>query len=277
MSKSGTADGVTVVCMKWGKAFPTDYVRVLYHGVKRNLSGDFDFVCLSDDLEPICDGVRMVPIPELKLAKEKWAQGFWPKLTVFKPGLFPAGRMVLFLDLDVMILSSLDPFVEIQKRERGLHMLREWNPALWSLAPLCFRPDRGGQSSLFTFYPEEQTGIYEQFVKEDATGVFSTAHIDQLFISKMANRLSYLPHDWAVSFKKHCVWYYPFNLLFKKIQQPKGTKLVIFHGRPKPTDLIRDDQSRWGTSRKFGFGPVDWIKNYWQTGLQETTPRVAGK
>jgi hypothetical protein len=263
--------------MRWGNPFSKDYVKVLYQGVKRNLSGDFDFVCLSDDLAPICDGVRVLPIPELKLPKEKWAAGFWPKLTVFKPGLFPPGRPVLFLDLDVLILSSLDPFIELLKKKRGLHMLREWNPALWSAVPLCFRPDRGGQSSLFAFYPEEQTGIYNQFVKEDAAGVFTTAHIDQLFISKTCHRLSYLPHNWAVSFKKHCVPYYPFNLLFKKVKPPGNTKLVIFHGRPKPTDLIRDDQSRWGTRRKFGHGPVDWIKKYWEAGLSAAgTKPVAG-
>lgn len=270
-------DHVTVVCMRWGNPFSKDYVKVLYQGVKRNLSCDFDFVCLSDDLEPICDGVCVLPIPELKMSREKWAVGFWPKLTVFKPGLFPPNQPVLFLDLDVLILSSLDPFIELLQKKRGLHMLREWNPALWSLVPVRFRPDRGGQSSLFAFYPEEQTGIYDQFMKEDAAGAFTTAHNDQSFISKTCHRLSYLPHNWAVSFKKHCVRYYPFNLIFKKIGKPKKAKVVVFHGCPKPTDLIRDDHTRWGTRRKFGHGPVDWVKSYWEVGLHAAGPkRVAG-
>lgn len=260
------ADRVTIVCMRWGNPFPKDYVRVLYHGVKSNISRDFDFVCLSDDLQPICDGVRVLPIPELKLAKEKWALGFWPKLTVFKPGLFPAGRPVLFLDLDVLILKPLDPVLDRLKKMRGLHMLREWNPGLWNLVPLFMRPDRGGQSSMFAFYPEEQVSIYKKFEREDAAGAFST-YIDQMFISLNASNLSYLPYHFAASFKKHCVHYYPLNLLFKKIRQPRRAMVVVFHGKPKPTDLIRDDQAKWGTDRKFGHGPVDWVKSYWAAGI----------
>jgi len=268
-SPSGKAR-VTVVCMRWGAAFPADYVRVLYHGVKRNLSREFDFVCLSDDAKPVCDGVRVVPIPPVHVPKEKWAEGFWPKLTVFKPGLLPAGRPVLFLDLDVLILRALDPVLDRLEQRRGLHMLREWNPGLWNLLPRFLRPDRGGQSSLFAFYPEEQVSIYEKFAREDAAGVFST-HIDQLFISRNANRLSYLPHHWAASFRRHCVHYYPLNLLFKRIGKPRRALVVVFHGRPKPADLIRDDNSRWGTSHKFGHGPVDWVKNYWRLGLNAPT------
>jgi hypothetical protein len=255
--------------MRWGNPFPTDYVRVLYHGVKRNLSCDFDFVCLSDDLEPICDGVRVLPIPSLNLPKEKWSSGCWPKLTIFKPGLFPSNHPVLFLDLDVVILRSLDPVIEHLEQKRGMHILREWNPDLWNIFPLLMRPDRGGQSSMFAFFPEEQVQIYDQFVKEDIAGTFTTAHNDQSFIARTASHLSYMPHDWAVSFKKHCVPNYPFNSIFKKIKEPNKAKVVVFHGNPKPTDLIHDDQTRWGTDRKFGRGPVDWVKNYWKAGVSD--------
>jgi len=173
---------------------------------------------------------------------------------------------VMFLDLDVMVLKPLDPVIERLEKMRGLHILREWNPGLWNLVPLSLRPNRGGQSSLFVFYPEEQFCLYEKFAREDAVGVFST-YIDQMFISLNANRLAYIPHSWAASFKKNCVPTYPFNLINRKIKKPTMAKVVVFHGRPKPTDLIRDDHSRWGTDRKFGYGAVDWVKSYWNTGI----------
>ena len=260
-------DCVTVVCIRWGKAFSKDYVKALYNGVKSNLSRNIDFVCLSDDQQFICDGVRVLAIPDFNMPKEKWSNGCWPKLTVFKRGLFRADRPVLFLDLDVVILRSLDPILETLERDRGLQIVREWNPILWSFVPLSLRPNRGGQSSLFAFFPEEQYVIYERFI-QDLAGAFVVAHNDQMFITRTANRLTYLPYDWSVSFKKHCVKYYPFNLVFKSIRRPRKAMLVIFHGVPKPTDLIGDDQVRWGTDRKFGHGPVPWIKEYWNAGIR---------
>lgn len=265
------ANRVTVVCMRWGRAFSQDYIKVLYHGVKKNLSRDFEFVCLSDDPQPVCDGVRIAPIPDINLPAERWRDGGWPKLTVFKPGLFPPDDPVLYLDLDLVILRSLDPFVELLEQKRGLHILREWNPVLWKPVPVRFRPDRGGQSSVFTFFPEEQASIYEGFVRDQAKA-FRVGYNDQSYITRTANHVSYLPNDWAVSFKKHCVYYYPFNLVFKKIKKPRKAKVVVFHGDPKPVDLIRDDQTKWGTDRKFGHGPVDWVKSYWNAGLKSIGP-----
>jgi len=267
--KEITSDRVTVVCVRWGTAFSKDYVKVLYHGVKRNLSYDFDFVCLSDDLTPICDGIKVLPLPYLDHPEKKWSTGCWKKLAIFKPGIFPSNCPVLFLDLDVVILSSLDPIIKKLKQKRGLHILREWNPILWNAIPLQLRPDRGAQSSMFAFFPEEQNSIYNGLV-QDFSAALKIAHNDQSYIKATAKNLSYLPPSWAKSFKKHCVHGFPSNLVFKKIKKPSKAMIVLFHGKPKLTDLIREDKTRWGTNRKFGYGPVDWVKNYWQTALENT-------
>ncbi len=82
-----------------------------------------------------------------------------------------------------------------------------------------------------------------------------------------AHDLHYLPSDWTVSFKVDCVWYYPFNLVFKKISKPDQAKIVVFHGRPRPLDVVVEGRARWGTASKFGFGPVDWVRSYWLEAL----------
>ena len=262
---------VTVVCMRWGTAFSPDYVKVLYQGVKRNLSREFDFVCLAEDPTPVCAGVRVLPLPAICSPRERWVGSCWPKMTVFQPGLFPPGRPVMFLDLDMLILQPLDPVIEQLEARRGLNMLREWNPGLWQLTPVFLRPDRGGQSSLFAFYPEEQVALYEKFRREDAVGIFSTFN-DQQFISAFAHGVHYLPHSWAASFKRHCIPAFPLKLLVNTTRPPRNAKVVVFHGSPKPTDLIRDDDARWGGGRKSGRGPVAWVKEYWQTGVNAPTP-----
>ena len=34
--------------MKWGNLYSSDYVNVLYNATKRNITGDFRFICLTD-------------------------------------------------------------------------------------------------------------------------------------------------------------------------------------------------------------------------------------
>ena len=55
----------TVLCMKWGDLYSADYVNVLYNAVKRNLSGDYRFVCLTDKADGIHADVETYPIPDI--------------------------------------------------------------------------------------------------------------------------------------------------------------------------------------------------------------------
>ncbi len=259
---------VTVVCMKWGDGFAADYVNVLRQAVRANLSIPHEFVCLTDDATGIADGVSVRPIPDMGIPDAMWWTGCWPKLSIFKPGVLDPERPVLYLDLDIMVRASLDPFFETLEKERGLHIIREWNYGLWQFVPLDWRPDRGGNSSIVAFFPGEQKTIYETFMA-DQEAAFRGCYNDQRFITKFGSRVGYWPYSWSASFRRDCVWYYPFNLVLSDIKEPEEAKVVVFHGRPKPVDLIRDDNSRWGTSRKFGHGPVGWVKDYWRSALAE--------
>ncbi len=254
--------------MKWGDRFSADYVNVLHQAVKTNLSIAHEFVCFTDDAAGIVDGVRTQPMPDLGISDVMHRIGCWPKISMFKPDVLDPGKPVLFLDLDIMIRSSLNPFFETLKRRGGLLIIREWNYGLWQFVPLEWRPDRGGNSSVVGFFPNEQNVIYETFMA-DQEAAFRDCGNDQRFITKHGYRVSYWPETWCVSFKRSCVWYYPFNMVMSDIKEPQEATVVVFHGRPKPEDVIRDDNSRWGTSRKFGHGPVMWIKDYWQSALQE--------
>lgn len=39
----------TILCMKWGTLYSADYVNVLFNACRQSLSGDFRFLCLTDD------------------------------------------------------------------------------------------------------------------------------------------------------------------------------------------------------------------------------------
>jgi len=254
---------VTVVCLKWGVSFPAIHVNVLYEAVKRHLPMPFRFVCLTDDAEGLAEGIVSMPIPDMGLEPERWAEGCWAKLAMFKRGVLPEGEIVIFLDLDLIIQKDLTPFVEQVRTRRGLHSLREWNPTLWSLLPLSLRPDRGVQSALLGFYPEDVHYIFDDFVADKALA-YSQAHNDQSYLTVVAKDRTYWPDEWCVSFKRACVWYYPLSLVFSKIRRPKRAKVIIFHGDPRPWDLIGEPGQSWGTNRRRGNDPVEWVKDYYR-------------
>ena len=261
---------VTVVCMKWGTPFPADYVNVLYHGVRRNLSQPFRFVCFTDDPIGLDPQIVTRPIPENGLPPELWKSGCWPKLSIFKSGAFDdlgKTEMALYLDLDMMVQGPLDQFFERAKSMGGFHILREWNPAFWNMFPIGLRPDRGCQGSVFAWVPGEHDYIFEKMISNNFENPYQYVN-DQAFLTDTAKDRHYWPHEWCVSFKRTCLWYYPFNLLFNKVPQPRKARIVVFHGNPRPVDLIHEGNFRWGTSRKFGFGSVKWVKDYWHSGLQ---------
>ncbi|UDL94333.1 hypothetical protein LGH83_17745 [Lichenihabitans sp. PAMC28606] len=259
---------LTIVCMKWGQTFLAEHVNGLYRGVKRHLKEPFRFVCLTDDAAGLSAGIDARPIPDLGLPPERWTSGCWPKLSVFMPGLFDDASLVMYIDLDVVILGSLSIFVDRARAIPGLHILKEWNPMLWSILPAALRPDRGAQGSLFAWVPNQQHIIFNRFMA-DQEAAYAVGHTDQGFIGLAANNKHYWPSDWTVSFKRTCVWYYPLNLVFRRIRQPKRARVVIFHGSPRPWDLLGDAATRWGTSRKFGFGPVPWVQRYWAADAPE--------
>lgn len=253
----------TVVCLKWGTAFPALHVNVLHAAVRRNLSIPFRFVCLTDNPDGLAEGIDAMPIPDMGLKTEQWAYGWWAKLSIFKRGLFPDADAVMYLDLDVLVQGSLDPFVQMVRSGNHLHILREWNPTLWSLFPLALRPDRGVQGSLMAFRPGEAHYIFDDFMA-DKEKAYRTAHDDQSYLTKTVVDRVYWPHDWCVSFRRCCLWYYPFNLVFRTVRRPKRAKVIVFHGLPRPWDLILKPGERWGTARKFGDQPVEWVKDYYR-------------
>ena len=98
-----------VICMKWGTKYGPEYVNRLYAMVRRHLSGDFRFVCLTDDSTGIRSEVQCLPIPPLDLPAGIPERG-WTKLATFSADLHGLRGTALFLDVDVVITGSLDEF-----------------------------------------------------------------------------------------------------------------------------------------------------------------------
>ena len=103
---------VNILCMKWGSKYGADYVNKLYSMVARNLSKPFRFICLTDDAKGLMSNVECFPIPKISVELSGPERG-WNKLAVFQESLYDITGDILCLDLDLIIVGSLDDLFEI--------------------------------------------------------------------------------------------------------------------------------------------------------------------
>jgi hypothetical protein len=85
---------ITVLCVRFGNKYGREYVERLRNMISRHLTVSYEFVCLTDDLDPI-EGVRTIYQPNAQYPK-----GWWHKVHMFDSTLPLKGR-ILFFDLDV--------------------------------------------------------------------------------------------------------------------------------------------------------------------------------
>lgn len=252
-----------VACIKWGTKFPASYVNVLMRAVRDHLDLPHRFVCVTDDPAGLDAQVEAHPFPDFGLPRDQWRGGSWPKIALFAPGMFADDEIVLYLDIDVMVTGPLAPFFRLVEEQPGFHTLREWNPALLKLLPPALRPVRGSQGSVYVWRAGMQTHLFHAF-RANAAHVKQTYWSDRFFLPLLAVSPHYLPYDLCASFKRHCVWYWPLNLLTGAPKPPGWGSVLVFHGSPTPSALLDPDpRRRWGARRKFGYGPVPWVREYW--------------
>jgi len=251
---------VNVVTLKWGTRYGAEYVNKLFAGVSRNLSLPFRFVCFTDDNTGLAEGIISFPIPEMDLPPSKLTTG-WRKLCLFKDGL-PLNGKCLFLDLDIIITDDFDDFFFFEPEK--IPIIYDWPTKARKLFP---KGPPVGNSSVFRFIANENTFVYEQFLKEKEWAIANFRPPQSYLTHCIRPQMAFWPERWVVSFKEHCLPTWPLNLI-KTAKLPKGTKIVIFHGRPDP-DEARD--GRWSLGNKASWKriykytkPTPWIEKHWR-------------
>lgn len=246
VSDAGNNDRV-ILCMKWGTKYGPEYVNRLYAMVRRNLKGDFRFVCLTDDGSGIRAEVECFPIPDLKLPDGLPERG-WKKLTTFEVDLHGLKGTALFLDVDVVITDSIDAFFE---QPGEFLIIHDWK-----------RPWRvTGNSSVYRFKLGAHADVLQQFrtTGAEARDAFRN---EQAFLSDVLHKqgkLSYWPTSWCCSYKYHCIPPWPTNY-WREPSVPAGTKIVIFHGEVNPPDALEGRRNR---ALRF-VRRAPWIADYWK-------------
>jgi hypothetical protein len=253
---------VNVICMKWGSMYGPEYVNRLHRAVARHLQRPHRFVCMADDGTGLDAEVEVRPLPSLGLPAGHQDRR-WQKLAVYGRELFDLKGVALFLDLDLVIVGSLEPFFEHPGR---FLILRDDD--LFRSKPLRkLRPARDrflgsvGNSSVFRFEIGAHPEILDAYLAdpEAATARFE---ISQQFLTFQLQRLGllqYWPEGWCVSFKNACVprlW----RSYFANPVIPPGALIVVFAGSPKMSEVMGGGGSRWYRR----IGPAPWLHEAWR-------------
>ncbi|MCH9753717.1 MAG: hypothetical protein K0T99_02310 [Alphaproteobacteria bacterium] len=235
---------VNVICMKWGEKYGPEYVNKLYSMVQRNLTIPHNFICITDSTEGIRKEVKICPIPSINVPSRNDVSP-WRKLLMFSKELGDIKGKTLFLDLDIVIVDNIDCFFEYSD---DFCIIENWT-----------QKGRGiGNSSVYAFEFGKYEFVLNEFL-ENMDEILKKYDNEQIYLSKRIGNVKFWPEKWCKSFKIHCL---PGGLknLFVTPSIPEGTKIVVFHGNPKPSDAIA---GKWpGTIRKF-VRKTPWVADYW--------------
>lgn len=247
---------VNVVCLKWGQVYSADYVNNLYSMVQRHLSLPFRFICFTDDGSHIRGEVEIWPLPEFEeppVEYRRYCQA-WRKLALFKKGLANMQGKVLFLDLDVVLMSSIDELFLVSDK---LTIIENWyqpGQLVGQASAICF--EAGKEEHLLTNYLNDTLAVLKKYRTEQA------------YITGFLGRegFNFFPDGWCISFKMHCMPSGLKRFVSAKVKEPKEAKIVVFHGRPNPPDAINGVwgkklpwYKRWYKRVK----PTQWVAEHW--------------
>jgi len=226
-----------VICISWGAKYGAPYVNRLYAGVARNITPPFSFTCFTDDPAGFRPEVRAEPLPPLEVAMPTGTKGIWPKARLWSPTLGSLTGPVLFMDLDLVVVGSLDGFFTHGDPEAVI-LARNPNTPL----------ERLGQTSIFRFPVGSLVALQERFVA-DPQGVADAYRFEQRYVTREApGGIAFWPEPWVRHFRRHCARTLPLNF-FLPPKVPEGAKVVIFPGGLLPPDAI---VGRWGGRYRAG-------------------------
>ena len=243
---------VNVICMKWGTLYGPEYVNRLHSMVRRNLSLPHRFACFTDDAASIDDGIETFDLPPINVDPDK-AHLPWRKIGLFNKTLGDLEGPTLFLDLDLVIVDTLDDLFAYPGHFVIIHNWTHPN-------------DIVGNSSVYRFTVGADSYVLDRFHSESHQHWIDTYRNSQTFLSHSVKDISYWPAEWCVSFKRHCLpggikWHgMPTNWMVPS-KVPEGAKIVVFHGHPNPDDALC---GRWPGGFHKRLKPATWIADYWK-------------
>jgi hypothetical protein len=215
---------LNVVCIKSGEKYSPEYVNHLARAVRRYLLVPHRFVCLTDDPQGVDDDVEMMPLVED-------LPGWWNKIALFKSTIHDLQGTLLYFDLDMVIIRSINGFATYEGQLVAMPTFRragEYGSAL-------MRFEIGQHQRVWDlFVPRARDVIRE--VQGDQNWINacctttseheSTRKVRQLWPDVTPERsvIAPYPRSWLPDFKG--------ELQNGLSRLGSDAKVIVFHGRP---------------------------------------------
>jgi hypothetical protein len=239
---------INVVCVKWGKLYNGDYVNKLYSMVKRNLTMEFDFYCITDDPTGLVDSVIPIKCPL------SWVEGQWYKESMFLKGTLPE-RMTLYLDLDVVIVSNLDNLIPKDETKWAISLdflSANKSYKIYHGAVMCFNP-----KYWYTFY-----NFFEYQLKIGKLDMIRGKEQPLIALYHEFNK-----HKNVLVYPNEYVWSFKFghlrdeitvenSYIYRGFKPPQGGIVCSFHGWPNIHEVLELEY--------IDKNSVSWIKENWK-------------
>jgi hypothetical protein len=184
--------------------------------------------------------------------------------------------VALFVDLDSVIVGSIDPYFEHGTQDDVI-VARNWARPL----------ERLGQTSVFRFKVGANSHLLRDF-RADPQGIADNYRFEQHYVTAaVMGGVRFWPENWTRHFRLHCLPPFPLRYVVSA-RLPVGARIVTFPGGPNPDDVMvgrwnkrapphrsawahvlatlgpdRVDDSRWRHLQRY-VRPVDWIERCWQ-------------
>ena len=236
---------VNVICIKWGDRYPAHFVNKLHAMVKRNLTLNHRFVCLTEESEGLNDEIEVMSIPDIYVRTER-RNSPWRKISMCASEIGDLKGKTLFLDLDLIIIDNIDCFFDYSNT---FSIIENWTQL-----------GRGiGNSSVYCFEVGKHADVLEYFGKH-ADEIYVKHGNSQTYLSKKIGDIKFWPDEWCRSFKFHSI---PKGLkrYFQIPTVPDGCRILVFHGAPDPDQAMIGD---YGTKLRKFYKPAPWISKYWK-------------
>jgi len=186
-----------VMCVKWGTLYGPEYVNILYAMCRRNITGPFNFICITDNGTGIRDEVTILPLTDTSL------KGWWSKLAFFQKHPTVEGPCLTF-DLDMVIVDNIDCFFDYEPEK----FCMKWDYTTGK------KINHGHSSCVMRFEANRYMHIHDAFdINRYDCGIHNTErgfkrhHYwgDQLWITECVGEpVSLWPKDWIVKFSRDC-------------------------------------------------------------------------
>lgn len=205
-----------VICISWGTKYGAPFINRLYAMVARNITPPFTFTCFTDSRDNLRPEILCEDLPPLDVEMPTNTKGIWPKARLWGPKLGNLKGPVLFLDLDVVIVGSLDSFFEVGGPDDVVLAVNQTTPF-----------ERLGQTSVFRFPVGKLVPLQEKF-RADPQAVADEYRFEQRFVTRNApGEAKFFPRRHVLHFRQDCRWPFPLNYYLAP-RLPADARIVLF-------------------------------------------------